>query len=46
MLKKVVDGEDHMAIPMNTIDIWVQDHQLPFGFMDTTIGALVGSHIC
>jgi len=45
-LKKVVEGEGHMAIPMNTTKIWVQVHHFPFGFMDTTIGALVGSHIC
>jgi len=30
---------------MNTTDIWVQVHQLPFGFMDARVGALVGSHI-
>jgi hypothetical protein len=46
ILKKVVEGEDHMSIPMNTTKIWVQVHQLPFGFMDTAISALVGSHIC
>lgn len=32
-------------MPMNTTEIWAQVHQLPFGFMDAKVGALVGSHI-
>lgn len=42
---KVTVGEDHVIIPTTTTKIWVQVHQLPFGFMDVSIGALVGSQI-
>lgn len=45
ILKKVAIGEDPLTMAMDTIEIWVQIHQLPFGFMDERIGALVGSHI-
>lgn len=44
-MQNVAIGEDPMAIQMNTAEIWVQVHQLPFGIIDTTMGALVGSHI-
>jgi hypothetical protein len=45
ILKKVAVGEDPMTLPMNTTEIWVQVHQLPFGFMDEKVDALVGSHV-
>lgn len=45
ILKKAVVGEDSMATSMNTTHIWVQVHQIPFDFMDTTIIALVEIHI-
>jgi hypothetical protein len=45
ILKKVAVGEDPLMMPMNTTEIWAQVHQLPFGFMDAKVGALVGSHI-
>ncbi|RHN39676.1 hypothetical protein MtrunA17_Chr8g0346391 [Medicago truncatula] len=45
ILKKVTVGEDHVVILMTKTKIWVQVHQLPFGFMDVSVGALVGSHI-
>jgi len=45
ILKKVVVGENPLALSMNTTEIWVQVHQLPFGFMDEKVGALVGSRI-
>jgi len=32
-------------MPMNTIEIWAQIHQLSFEFMDAKVGVLVGSHI-
>lgn len=45
IVKKVAMGEDPLTLPMNSTEIWVQVHQLPFGFMDKTIGELAGSHI-
>jgi len=45
ILQKVAIGENPMTLPMTTTEIWVQVHQLPFGFMDDKVGALVGSHI-
>lgn len=46
ILKKVTVGEDQVVILMTTTNIWVQVHQLPFGFVDTSVGALVGRRIC
>lgn len=45
ILKKVTVREDLASIPMIKTDIWVQVHQLPFGFMDTSDDVLVGSQI-
>lgn len=45
ILKKVDVGEDPLTMAMNTMEIWAQVHQFPFGFMDEKVGALVGSHI-
>jgi len=45
ILKKVTVGEDLVFISMTKTNIWVQVHQLPFGFMDMCVDALVGSHI-
>jgi len=45
ILKKVAVGENPLTMPMNTTEIWAQIYQLPFGFMDDKVGALVGSHI-
>jgi 14-3-3 protein epsilon len=45
ILRKVQFGEDPIAIPMDTTEIWVQVHHLPFGFMGNHIGWLIGNHI-
>lgn len=45
ILKKVTACEDLASIPMTKTDIWVQVHQLPFSFMDTSDDVLVGSQI-
>lgn len=34
-----------MTMAMNSTEIWAQIHQLPFGFMDNKVGALVGCHV-
>jgi hypothetical protein len=45
VLRKLAFGEDPETVPLDTADIWVQVHQLPFGFMNEQIGLLIGSHI-
>lgn len=45
ILQKVAIGEDPMTMGMNSTEIWAQIHQLPFGFMDNKVGALVGCHV-
>jgi 14-3-3 protein epsilon len=45
ILRKVIFGEDPITVPMDSTEIWVQVHHLPFGFMSETIGRLVGNHI-
>ncbi|GAU39464.1 hypothetical protein TSUD_158950 [Trifolium subterraneum] len=45
ILRKVKFGEDPIMVPMESTEIWVQVHHLPFGFMCAPIGWLVGNHI-
>jgi len=45
ILRKIAVGENPLTMSMNSTEIWAQIHQLPFGFMDEKVGALVGSHI-
>ena len=46
ILMKVTVGGDLGSILMTKTYIWVQVHLLPFGFMDMSVGALVGNHVC
>ena len=43
--RKVSFGENPATMPLDKTDIWVQLHNLPFGFMTETVGVLIGNHI-
>jgi hypothetical protein len=43
--KKVSHDEDHIAVPLNTVEMWIQVNNLPYGFMCKSIGELIGSYI-
>ncbi|XP_058722179.1 uncharacterized protein LOC131593650 [Vicia villosa] len=43
--RKLKFWEDPLAVPLDEVEIWVQIHQLPFGFMDEDFGVLIGNHI-
>src|SRR4051812_11380716 len=45
VLRKLQFGEDPLYVPLNEAEIWVQIHQLPFGFMGEDVGILIGNHI-
>jgi hypothetical protein len=45
VLRKLEFGEEPTTVALDNADIWVQVHQLPFGFMNEQIGMLIGSHI-
>jgi hypothetical protein len=45
ILRKLAFGEDPLTVPLDTTEIWIQIHHLPFGFMTREIGLLIGSHI-
>ena len=42
---KVLAGKDPYAMPLDTIELWVQVHNLPFGFMTELMGILLGNHV-
>jgi hypothetical protein len=44
-LRKVSPGEDPLSVPLSTIEMWVQIHNLPYGFMCKPIGELIGSYL-
>ncbi|MCI87010.1 histone-lysine N-methyltransferase ATXR2, partial [Trifolium medium] len=37
VLRKLAFGEDPNNVNLDTADIWVQVHQLPYGFMNEQI---------
>lgn len=43
--KKVATGEPLGSIPLNHVSFWVQVHELPVGFMSTTVGKHLGNYI-
>lgn len=43
--RKLQFREDHLVVPLNEAEIWVQIHQLPFGFMTEDVRVLIGNHI-
>jgi len=43
--RKVSFGENPTVMPLDKAEIWVQLHNLPFGFMTETIGFLIGNHV-
>ncbi|MCI02673.1 histone-lysine N-methyltransferase ATXR2 [Trifolium medium] len=43
--EKIIFWRGPNYIPLDTADIWVQVHQLPFGFMNEQIGLSIDSHI-
>jgi hypothetical protein len=45
VLKKLSVGDDPLAINLDVVEMWVQVFNLPFGFMNDTMGLLIGSHI-
>ncbi|WJX13204.1 hypothetical protein P8452_03620 [Trifolium repens] len=45
VLKKLSVGDDPLAINIDVVEMWVQVFNLPFGFMNDTMGLLIGSHI-
>jgi hypothetical protein len=44
-LRKVSPDEDPIVVPLNTMEMWIQVHNLPYGFMCKSIGELIGSYI-
>ncbi|MCH81083.1 hypothetical protein A2U01_0001862 [Trifolium medium] len=44
-LRKVYPGEDPLTVPLNIVEMWVQIHNLPYGFMCKAIGELIGSYL-
>lgn len=45
VLQKLKFMEEPLTILMNEAEIWVQIHQLLFGFMSEDVGILIGNHI-
>ncbi|KAK2408369.1 hypothetical protein QL285_043886 [Trifolium repens] len=45
VLRKLEFGEEPTTVALDSVDVWVQVHQLPFGFMNEQIGLLIGSHL-
>ena len=45
LLRKLHFGENPLTMPIDTMDIWVQVHNLPFGFMNEPMGSLLGNHV-
>jgi hypothetical protein len=42
---KVTDVKDPFTMPIDSIELWVQVHNLPFSFMTETMGILLGNHV-
>jgi len=42
---KIAVGKDPYTMPLDTIELWVQVHNLPFGFMTESMGILLGNHV-
>ena len=45
LIKKLPFGGNPNTMPLDTMDIWIQVHNLPFGFMTESMGHLLGNHI-
>jgi hypothetical protein len=45
VLQKVSFGDEPTTTPMDTIEMWVQAHNLPFGFMTKSMGIPLGSQV-
>lgn len=45
LLRKLQFGENPLTMPIDTMDIWIQVHNLPFGFMNEPMGSLLGNHV-
>lgn len=42
---KVSDGKDSFTMHIDSIELWMQVHNLPFDFMTETMGILLGNHV-
>ncbi|XP_031091031.1 uncharacterized protein LOC115996027 [Ipomoea triloba] len=45
LLRRVVNGEDPMVVPLNKAAFWVQVHKLPTGFMSEKVAMVVGNYV-
>jgi len=45
LLRKLQFGENPLTMPIDTMDIWIQAHNLPFGFMAESMGHFLGNHV-
>jgi len=45
LLKKLQFGENLISMPIDTMDLWIQVHNLPFRFMTKSMGSLLGNHV-
>lgn len=43
--RKISFAEDSYTMPLDHIEMWVQVHNLPFGFMTESMGILLGNHV-
>jgi 14-3-3 protein epsilon len=44
-LRRISHGEDPKDVPLNIVEMWVEIHNLPYGFMCKAISELIGSYI-
>ena len=45
VLRKVTFGEDPANMPLDKTEMWVQVHNIPFGFMMESMEILLGNHV-
>nr|KYP48445.1 hypothetical protein KK1_029907 [Cajanus cajan] len=45
IVSKIFEGDIPKDIPLNHVDVWVQVHNLPAGFMSQNIGELLGNSL-
>lgn len=45
IISRMIPDANPRSIPLDTVDLWVQVHDLPIGFMDSAVLRAVGDHI-
>ncbi|XVF53470.1 hypothetical protein PTKIN_Ptkin05aG0101600 [Pterospermum kingtungense] len=45
VIHQVLPGEVPALVPLNHLDIWVQIHHLPIGFMSENVGKQIGNYV-